>query len=182
MSNKAIIFSSIAVAVGLVAIAAFSGGGEGRPRGTSSLHNQIRGGGSADANQQAPNFTLTTLDGSTVSLADFQGKKAVVLNFWASWCPNCRRDMPKLSGFYQKYKDQVEVIGVNLQESKSTVERYITSARISFPIVLDPGSSVARNYGIRYTNTHILISKEGKIVSVIPGDIREADIKSLIEI
>ncbi len=128
----------------------------------------------------APNFSLERLGGGIISLSDYRGKKPVVLDFWASWCPNCRRDMPNLNRFYEKYKDQVEVIGINLQESERTVEKFIASRDISFPIVLDPGGEASRIYGIRYTNTHFLIDKDGNLAREIPGDISEADVKSLI--
>ena len=54
---------------------------------------------------QTGNFTLKKLGGGEITLSDYRDKKPVILDFWATWCPNCRRDMPKLSGFYDKYKD-----------------------------------------------------------------------------
>ena len=89
--------------------------------------------------------------------------------------------MPKLSKMYEKYKDKIEVIGINLQENPAIVESYISSAGIVFPIALDPSGQTSRAYDIRYTNTHILIDKDGNIVKTIPGDIRESDIISLIQ-
>ena len=89
--------------------------------------------------------------------------------------------MPKLNKFYEKYKDNVEVLGVNLQESEKTVEEFISSRGITFPIVLDPRGQVSRTFGIRYTNTHVLINKEGRIVRVVSGDIKESDVLSLFE-
>ena len=131
--------------------------------------------------EKAPDFSLSTIDGGTISLSEFQGKKPVVLDFWTSWCPNCRRDMPKLSKMYEKYKDKIEVIGINLQENPAIVERYISSADIVFPIALDPSGQASSAYDVRYTNTHVLIDKDGNIVKTIPGDIRESDIISLIQ-
>src|SRR3989338_759969 len=80
---------------------------------SANLNNSI-------SNQLAPDFSLESLSGGTISLADYRGKKPVVLDFWASWCPNCRRDMPNLNRYYDKYKDRVEVIGINLHENKNT--------------------------------------------------------------
>ena len=62
---------------------------------------------------QAPDFSLKDLDGNTVTLSDYRGQKPVILDFFATWCPNCKRDMPKLNKWYEQYKDKVEVIGVN---------------------------------------------------------------------
>jgi len=129
----------------------------------------------------APSTELTKLEGGTISLADYQGKKPVILDFFATWCPNCRRDMPKLNKFYEKYKDDVEVIGVNLRENPDIVQEFISSRNITFPIVLDPFGAAAQDYRVQYTNTHVLINKEGDIVRIIPGDIRESDVTSLIQ-
>ena len=62
----------------------------------------------------APDFTLKDLNNGTITLSSYQGDKPVVLDFFATWCPNCQRDMPILSSLYDKYKDEVEVIGVNM--------------------------------------------------------------------
>ena len=126
----------------------------------------------------APDFTLDRFGGGVISLVDYRGVKPVVLDFWASWCHNCERDMPKLSKMYDKYKDQVEVIGVNLREKNNAIEKFVNKHDINFPIALDPGT-VARQYNIRYTNHHVLIDKEGKMVKVVPGDLSERDFKSL---
>lgn len=164
----------ILAAGGLAAFGIFSG----RDSATVA-HPVIQNISSKTANASAPDLTLQKLDGGTLSLSEFKGKKAVVLDFWASWCPNCRRDMPNLSRFYQAHKDAVEVIGVNLQESAATVRDFIASRSISFPIALDPYGRASGAFGIRYTNTHILIDKAGNLVRAIPGDIQESDIVSL---
>ena len=140
----------------------------------------------ADSNEQftkqvAPDFSLGKLSGGTISLAEYKGRKGVVLDFFATWCPNCRRDMPKLNKFYEKYKDQIEVIGINLHEDESVVRRFIEKTNITFPIVIDSSGSVIRNYGVRYTNFHILIDKDGNAIKAIPGDIRESDFLLLLE-
>ncbi|MEX1997533.1 MAG: TlpA disulfide reductase family protein [Candidatus Andersenbacteria bacterium] len=126
-------------------------------------------------------FTLEKLGGGTITLAEYRGQKPVIVDFWASWCPNCRRDMPKVNGWYQQYRDQVEVIGVNLQESPKTVQQFVDSNDIVFPIAFDPAGVASAQFGIQFTNTHLLFNKTGELVRVIPGDITEADIVSLIE-
>ncbi len=128
----------------------------------------------------APDFTLSTLDGGTVTLSSFRGQKPVILDFWASWCHNCQRDMPKLNKFYQKYKNDVEIIGINLRENIGTIEKFVNSNDIEFPIALDKGQ-VSNLYGIRFTNTHIYIDKNGYIQNISSQDTRESEIISLIE-
>jgi len=177
MSNKLLIGGVIVIIGGLLLIGKFSGTST-PANSTSSVQNSAAN--SAQAHP-APDFTLQKLGGGTISLAEFKGKKPIVVDFWASWCPNCRRDMPKLNGFYEKYKDKVEVIGVNLQEKESTVQNFISSRNISFPIALDSSGHASNAFGIQYTNTHFLIDINGNLVRTIPGDISEADIVSLIE-
>lgn len=188
MSDKTLVIGAIFISVSLMVFAGVYNRSRGIMElgparihgGAAGLGNTANISGTTEQNQ-APDFTLSRLGGGTISLAEFRGKKPVVVDFWASWCPNCRRDMPNLNRYYEKYKDQVEVIGVNLQESESTVKDFIASRNISFPIALDPSSQTSHAFGIQYTNTHFLIDKNGNLVRAIPGDIRESDIVSLIE-
>lgn len=125
-------------------------------------------------------FSLEKVGGGTVALADYKGKKAVILDFWATWCPNCQRDIPHQEAFYQKYKDNVEVIGVNLHEDPSLVAAFVAKYGVTYPVALDPQSQAAQAYNVQYTNYHILINKNGDMVKTVPGDISEADFQSLL--
>lgn len=177
MSNKILIGGAILVAIGLLVVGKLYRGHTVSQ--SASVHNSV----SETALQKnlVPDFTLQKLNGGTITLSEFKGKKPVVVDFWASWCPNCRRDMPNLNRFYEKYKDNVEVIGVNLRESESTIGKFITSKGITFPIALDPRGDASRAFGIQYTNTHFLIDINGNLIRTIPGDIRESDVASLVE-
>ena len=167
----------IVIVLTLMGIAIYATQGGNKPSDTKT--SSVSSGESAK--QVAPDFSLEKLGGGTISLAEYKGRKGVVLDFFATWCPNCRRDMPKLSGFYEKYKDQIVVIGVNLHEDKSVVGKFIEKNDITFPIALDPSGGVARSYGARYTNFHVLIDKEGNAIKAIPGDISESDIHLLLK-
>lgn len=176
MNTKILAIGIILVAAGLLIFGRFHSALP--SNNTSSIGASVSG---TFAESKAPDFTLEKLGGGTITLSEFKGKKPVVVDFWASWCPNCRRDMPNLNRYYEKYKDKIEVIGVNLQESESKVKDFIASRGISFPIALDPYGQASNAFGIRYTNTHFLIDIDGNLVRAIPGDIRESDIVSLIE-
>lgn len=157
----------------------FSQASHGRPAQELLADNQ----GDADSTSAiklAPDFSLKDLNGQTISLAQFRDQKPVILDFWASWCPNCQRDMPKLNNWYQKYRDQVEVLGINLQEDQGTVSQFVTRRGINFPVLLDPLSQASRLFGVRYTNYHVLIAKDGSVAGTVPGDLSEAQIKSLL--
>ncbi len=178
-SKTVLIGGSIVVAILLIIGGRFIGGGVQvqNPGGHGATAAAF---GTNQSGDTAPDFTLTSLDGESVTLSDYRGEKPVVLDFFTTWCPNCRRDMPRLSRFYDQYKDQVEVIGINLREREGKVRSFIDSREISFPVVLDPTGQAARSYGVQYTNYHVLIDIEGNIAGIVPGDISESHILSLI--
>ncbi|MBI2607860.1 MAG: TlpA family protein disulfide reductase [Candidatus Doudnabacteria bacterium] len=176
--NKAALITWIAsglILVGLVVFVATRNSPDGNVQGIEIAN------GSADVDKAGlADFTLTSLDGADIALAGYRGQKPVILDFWATWCPNCRRDMPVLNRLYQKYKEDVEVIAVNLRENERTVRRFVEEEGFTFPVVLDPRGKVSREFGIQYTNTHVFINKNGRILKVLPGDIAESDFLSLI--
>ena len=141
----------------------------------------IQGGSTESVSKPAPDFSLTSLEGETITLSDYEGEKPVILEFFATWCPNCKRSMPVLNRLYGKYSDDVEVIAINMQEREGVVESFIQSQRFDFPVVMDPMRKALRAYNVRYTNTHIFITADGVIQRVVSGDIRESHIKALIE-
>jgi thiol-disulfide isomerase/thioredoxin len=167
-----------ALVVGLALIIFAVGNNESSPSSTTSVgqENNIK---EESSIQTAPDFSLDRLGGGTITLAEYKGRKPVELDFWATWCPNCKRDMPHLNAFYEKYKDKVEVIGIDLQENPSLVQKTVSDWGITFPIALDANAQVSRAYGVRYTNFHVLIDINGNVVKAIPGDISESDITAL---
>lgn len=119
--------------------------------------------------QQAPDFKLQTLSGEEVSLSDYQGEK-VMINFWATWCPPCRAEMPDMEEFSQN--EDVQVLAINLTETESGVEGVRDFAEefgLTFPILLDKDVAVANEYQINPVPTSIFVDKEGKISSVMLG-------------
>lgn len=121
----------------------------------------------------ASDFSLPRLGGGAISLSEYRDKRPVVLLFWATWCPNCRRNMPVLDGMYEKYGDRVEIIGIDLNEKESTVREFVDRNAIGFPIALDERGTVGNEYGIQYTNTHVLVGRNGEVEDLILGDLSE---------
>jgi len=97
----------------------------------------------------APDFTARTVDGNELTLSSVAGGKKVVLIFWASWCPHCRKEAPRVEQFYQKNKDAIAVIGVNVREDKETAAAFVKKENLSYPVVLDPDNTIARSYGVQ---------------------------------
>ena len=114
----------------------------------------------------APDFTLVDLEGNPVTLSDFRGK-TVFINFWATWCPPCRAEMPEIEAVYQKYKDKgVVVIGVDILEPEDVVRQFVEQGGYSWTFVLDTSGEVAGNYRITAIPTSFFIDREGIIQAV----------------
>ncbi|MCH7718207.1 MAG: redoxin domain-containing protein [Chloroflexi bacterium] len=97
----------------------------------------------AEVGRAGPDFLLETPQGGTLRLSDLQGQP-VVLNFWATWCPPCRVEIPELVAAYDRYRDQgLVIVGVNLQEPGDQVQAFAEEFGIVFPIVIDRGGGVA---------------------------------------
>ncbi len=137
-----------------------------------------------EAGQAAPDFSLTNIDGQKASLTDFKGK-AVILNFFASWCPPCREEIPDFIALQKTYGDKgftfVGVSLVNVSESKD----FAAKMGINYPVLIDDGK-VSNLYGpVRSIPTTYVIGKDGKIVKMYIGarnkETFEADIKELLK-
>lgn len=120
---------------------------------------------------QAPDFSLQSIQGDSVRLSDLRGK-VIILNFWASWCPPCRYEMPTLQNLYQQYQHQDVVlltINVTAQDSLSSLEAFITKYKLTLPILLDKDGKVAHVYQIQSLPTTFIIDSNGIIQDIIYG-------------
>ena len=124
----------------------------------------------------APNFKTEYLNGSKFELYDLRGKP-VILNFWATWCPPCVREMPNLQNFYDRYGDKVIVIGVNLGEKNKTIQNFIKKINVTFPIVLDKNKEIEEKYNLIIRPTTYFIDKNGIIVDKKLGELKKGDIE-----
>lgn len=119
----------------------------------------------------APNFTAINLEGDTVSLDDFRGK-GVILNFWASWCDPCKREMPRIDDAYNAgIIDNVEFLAINYKEAKITVDTFARQYEINFPILMDPDGTLSDRYNVFNLPATFVIDKDGKIVDRVVGEL-----------
>lgn len=116
----------------------------------------------------APPFSAAASTGGTISLASLQGKP-VILNFWATWCGPCAAEMPELQRFYERYGDQVAVVGLNTGESADVIHVWAQQRGLTFPLALDEAQTVAALYQLRGQPTTFLIDPEGRIMDIIYG-------------
>jgi peroxiredoxin len=115
----------------------------------------------------APDFTLTALDGQSLHLAALKGKP-VVLDFWATWCPPCRKLLPSIQKLHDEMGDKVAVIGVN-DEDRATVQRFVADNHVTVPQALDTDHAVSAAYGVQGIPFTVFIDKDGNIAAVHEG-------------
>ena len=133
-------------------------------------------------------FTLYDQYGKEHKLSEYRGK-TVFLNFWATWCPPCRGEMPHIEDLYKEYnknKDEVVILGVaspNLgnEGSEEDIKEFLSQNKYSFPVVMDKDGSLAYQYGISAFPTTFIIDKDGYVTQYVPGAMDKETMKSLIE-
>ncbi|HLO12652.1 MAG TPA: redoxin domain-containing protein [Pseudoneobacillus sp.] len=133
---------------------------------------------------KAPNFGLKTLDGQEVKLSDMVGKK-VILNFWATWCPPCKAEMPHMQEFYEEQKNnQVTILAVNLttsEKSSDNIGSFVKDYGLTFPIVLDSEGQVGQTYQAVTIPTSYVIDTKGVIRKKIVGPMDKEMMTELLQ-
>jgi peroxiredoxin len=121
---------------------------------------------SPEKGAQAPEFSLETLEGGSLSIADLRGQ-VVLVNFWATWCGPCRLEMPALQARFEN--TDLAVLAVNFDESPEQVQAFVDELGLTFPTLLDPGGDTQLLYQVRGYPTSYLIDEEGTIQIVHIG-------------
>ena len=117
-----------------------------------------------DQVRQKADFTLTDLNGKRWTLSALRGK-VVLVNFWATWCPPCRKEMPDLEALYNRFKDQGLVILAISDEEVEKVQPFITERKITYPVMLDPGRKVNELFQVDGIPKSFVYNREGKLVT-----------------
>lgn len=126
-------------------------------------------------------FSLKDINGKQVNLKDYQGK-VIMLNFWATWCPPCRKEMPSMEVLYNKLKGRnFEMLAVNVQEDANTVKDFIIKNKYTFPVLVDPKAEAAVKYQARSIPTTYIIDTKGKLAGGFIGA-KEWDTDNVIRI
>ncbi len=130
--------------------------------------------------QEAPSFTLVGVDGNSYSLSAYHGR-TVLVNFWATWCPPCRQEWPELLAFAQQIDPlQVAILAVNSEEDPGLVQSFVGTETLPFPVLLDGEGTVGDTYRVTGLPTTFLVSPEGVVLQVIPGNLDLATFQSLV--
>jgi cytochrome c biogenesis protein CcmG/thiol:disulfide interchange protein DsbE len=129
----------------------------------------------------APDFTLPTLDGTTVTLSKLKGQVALI-NIWATWCPPCRAEMPTIQATYEQYREQgFTVLAVDLQEDPRTVAGFMREFKLTFPALLDTDGAVSQAYQAYALPSSFFVDRKGIIRAVYHGPMPRGVIAGTIE-
>lgn len=129
----------------------------------------------------APDFSLKGTDGRTVNLKSVIGKnKVTILNFWATWCPPCRAEIPEFIEFAKENKsEKMALVAVNIQEDLNKVKEFASSAGMNFPVLLDLDGKVAQTYQIYAIPTTFFIDSSGTIREKVEGSLSQSRLESI---
>jgi len=117
-----------------------------------------------DAKRQSADFTLSDLQGKAWHLQELRGR-VVLVNFWATWCPPCRKEMPDLDALYNKFKDQGFVVLAISDEEAAKVSPYLAEHKVSYPVLLDPGRKVNDLFIVEGIPKSFVYDRSGKMVA-----------------
>jgi peroxiredoxin len=130
-------------------------------------------------NPDAPDFKLEDQDGKFVKLSDFKGK-VVIVNFWATWCPPCRKEMPSMQRAWEKLEQEdIVMLAINVGEDSDQIFAFTAEYPVEFPLLMDRDSSVVKQWKVRGLPTTYIINPAGKIIYQAIGD-REWDSDEII--
>jgi len=129
--------------------------------------------------EKSPGFMLKTIDGKELQSCEIKGKKPLFLVFWATWCPACKKEIPKLKKIYSTFEPKgmdFLAVDVGVNDSLAKVKRYIKKYKISYPVAFDEGSQVTRLFNIQGTPTIIIVDRHGIVryrSAAVPEDLKK---------
>lgn len=115
-----------------------------------------------------PDFTLATTSGQKITLSSLRGHP-VWLNFWATWCPWCKKEIPIIEQFKTRYGNRLDIYGVDVQQASPTVSAYMTQKKMNYPVLLDTTGQVSATYGVTGLPMSVFINAQGRIQAVYQG-------------
>ncbi|KOY16623.1 TlpA family protein disulfide reductase [Paenibacillus xylanivorans] len=126
--------------------------------------------GAIETGAVAPEFTAVNSAGEQVKLSDYRGK-VVMINFWASWCAPCVREMPMINHIAETYQNDVETLFVNVGEAKGTIREFMENQQFDFPVIIDVTGKVSGVYRITGLPATMIIDQEGIFSHILLGEI-----------
>jgi thiol-disulfide isomerase/thioredoxin len=134
----------------------------------------------ANAPQKLPDFSLKSIDDKTIRSTSFNGKY-VIINFWATWCPPCRKEMPDFIEFQKAHKDDVVILAISLDRKKNVVKPYADKTGMNFPVLYGSPEVADLFGGIASIPQTFIYDSSGKLVKHFTGMIGESDLKAVVK-
>jgi thiol-disulfide isomerase/thioredoxin len=135
--------------------------------------------------KQVPSFNLPTLDGARVSNASTQGK-TLIINFWNTWCPPCRQELPALKQFYAQHQNDTDLVMIGIvrdpQESTKTIKQYVADEAMKWDIALDPGNQAALDFATRGQPETIAVAPDGVVTASFYGAVRPDQLEKALDL
>ncbi|WP_258166519.1 redoxin domain-containing protein [Paenibacillus sp. PCH8] len=131
-----------------------------------------QGSNAIEAGAEAPEFTAVNSAGEEVRLSDYRGK-AVMINFWASWCTPCVREMPLVHQIAEAHQDDVVTLFVNVGESKGTIREFMDKQQFDFPVIIDVTGKISSLYRITGLPATMVMDREGEFRHILLGELTE---------
>jgi peroxiredoxin len=172
LNRNAVVFAVVIFAVALMLVSGVLMSKRPKP---GQLVGEVKG-------QSAPDFELADLNGKPVKLSDYHGK-AVVVNFWATWCGPCKTEMPWLVDLQQKYgPDGLQILGVAMDDSgKDTISEFARDMHINYPVLMGK-EAVAQKYGnVQFLPATFYVDRNGKIVDRVFGIVDRSEIEANVK-
>ena len=173
-------------ALGLVALAllAFMGlmayGMARQPTGKGGLATNTRGQLMPLAQKPASDFRIALFSGQSATLAELRGRP-VVINFWASWCPPCKVEAPVFERGYQRYKDRVNFVGINIWDNEAEAQKFLQSFALSYPNGPNPKGDIPIEYGLTGIPETYFVNKDGVLTHRWIGPITDEQLTDILE-
>ncbi|WAM34544.1 TlpA family protein disulfide reductase [Caldicellulosiruptor morganii] len=124
-------------------------------------------------------FTLKSVDGKEYSISNFRGR-IVILNFFATWCPPCRAEIPDFERFHENNRDIV-VVGINIQEDRNTVKDFLKSMGVTYLVLLDRDGNISSQFGIDGIPTTFLLDESGKVIAKKVGMMTYDELENFVK-
>lgn len=161
---------------------------QGQYNGNNISNNNVVEDNNKEEEVKALDFSLYDQYGNEHNLSDYKGKK-IFLNFWATWCPPCKKEMPDIEELYNEYnlnKDDVVILGVaspNLgrEGDEQHIKDFLIEEGYTFPVVFDEGGSLVMQYGLYSFPSTFIIDEEGNIIKYVPGSMSKSTMKKIIQ-
>jgi cytochrome c biogenesis protein CcmG, thiol:disulfide interchange protein DsbE len=140
----------------------------------------VIGAGEEPRGEPVPEQSFEMFDGSTASMADYEGRP-VVVNFWASWCPPCVAEMPDLETVHQEFKDEVDFLGINTQDTPEAAADLVEQTGVTYDLARDPDGELFQGFGVFGMPSTFFVSPDGEIIARHTGILTLDQIREFFE-